>query len=76
MSLPTSYRVRDLVIAPNVVLAPMEGVTDLPFRRLIRTIGGVGLTCTEFIASEGLKRGVGKMVEYLVSPIQPLSLHF
>jgi nifR3 family TIM-barrel protein len=63
MSLPTSYRVRDLVIAPNVVLAPMEGVTDLPFRRLIRTIGGAGLTCTEFIASEGLKRGVGKMVE-------------
>jgi len=63
MSLPTSYQVRDLTISPNVVLAPMEGVTDLPFRRLIRTIGGAGLTCTEFIASEGLKRGVGKMME-------------
>jgi tRNA-dihydrouridine synthase B len=63
MSLPTSYRVRDLVISPNIVLAPMEGVTDLPFRRLIRTIGGAGLTCTEFIASEGLKRGVGKMMQ-------------
>jgi tRNA-dihydrouridine synthase B len=61
---PTSeYRVRDVLIAPNVVLAPMEGVTDLPFRRLIRDIGGVGLTCTEFVASEGLKRGVGKMFE-------------
>jgi len=53
--------VRDIRIEPNVVLAPMEGVTDLPFRRLIREIGGAGLTCTEFIASEGLKRGVGKM---------------
>jgi len=63
MGLPTSYQVRDITIAPNVVLAPMEGVTDLPFRRLIRTIGGVGLTCSEFIASEGLKRGVGKMFE-------------
>ena len=62
-NIPTHYKVRDLVIAPNVVLAPMEGVTDLPFRRLIREIGGVGLTCTEFIASEGLKRGVGKLVE-------------
>ena len=63
MQYPTQYRVRDLVIAPSVALAPMEGVTDLAFRRLIRGIGGVGLTCTEFIASEGLKRGVGKMHE-------------
>jgi tRNA-dihydrouridine synthase B len=61
MTLPTHYMVRDIRIAPNVVLAPMEGVTDLPFRRLIREIGGVGMTATEFIASEGLKRGVGKM---------------
>jgi tRNA-dihydrouridine synthase B len=63
MSIPTHYLVRDIRIEPNVVLAPMEGVTDLPFRRLIREIGGAGLTCTEFIASEGLKRGVGKMHE-------------
>ena len=63
MSLPTSYMVRDVRIFPNVVLAPMEGVTDLPFRRLIREIGGSGMTCTEFIASEGIKRGVGKMME-------------
>ena len=61
MSLPNHYMVRDIRIEPNVVLAPMEGVTDLPFRRLIREIGGSGMTCTEFIASEGLKRGVGKM---------------
>ncbi len=63
MSLPNSYTVRDVRIFPNVVLAPMEGVTDLPFRRLIREIGGSGMTCTEFIASEGLKRGVGKMMD-------------
>jgi len=63
MTLPTHYMVRDVRIEPNVVLAPMEGVTDLPFRRLIREIGGVGMTATEFIASEGLKRGVGKMHE-------------
>lgn len=51
---PLSFSVRDLEIAPNVVLAPMEGVTDLTFRRLVRQIGGVGLTCTEFIPSKGL----------------------
>ncbi|MEC7241199.1 MAG: tRNA-dihydrouridine synthase family protein, partial [Myxococcota bacterium] len=58
---PREFHIRDIRVAPNVVLAPMEGVTDLPFRRLIRHIGGVGLTCTEFIASSGLKKGHGKM---------------
>lgn len=53
--LPTSYAVRDtLRITPNLVLAPMEGVTDVTFRRLIRKIGGCGLTFTEFIPARGL----------------------
>ena len=38
----------------------MEGVTDLSFRRTIRRLGGVGMTCTEFIASVGLSRGKSK----------------
>lgn len=59
--LPTHYMVGPIRVEPNVVLAPMEGVTDVSFRRLIRQIGGVGLTVTEFIASEGLKRGVSRM---------------
>ena len=54
---PTSYRVGDVLISPNVVLAPMEGVTDVVFRRLIRSIGGPGLTYTEFIASRGIVNG-------------------
>lgn len=54
---PTSYRVRDVLIEPNVVLAPMEGVTDVVFRRMIRGLGGPGLTYTEFIASRGIVRG-------------------
>ena len=53
-ALPTALRIRDVVVSPNVILAPMEGVTDLTFRRLVRQIGGVGLTCTEFISSKGL----------------------
>ncbi|MFT5429749.1 MAG: tRNA-dihydrouridine synthase B [Myxococcota bacterium] len=55
--LPTSYLVDTVDVAPNVVLAPMEGVTDLAFRRLVRSIGGPGLTYTEFIASKGLTVG-------------------
>lgn len=61
MQLPTHYMVRDVRIEPAVVLAPMEGVTDLSFRRLIRQIGDCGLTCTEFVPSEGLTRKVSRM---------------
>lgn len=50
--------IENLQIAPNVVLAPMEGVTDRAFRALIRHLGGVGLTVTEFVSSEGLTRDV------------------
>jgi tRNA-dihydrouridine synthase B len=56
-SLPLSYALRPtFVIRPNLVLAPMEGVTDITFRRLIRSIGGCGLTFTEFIPAAGLSR--------------------
>jgi len=60
---PNHYFIRDIRIEPNLVLAPMEGVTDLTFRRLVRQIGGTGLTVTEFVASEGLRRGAAKMEE-------------
>ncbi|TNE92288.1 MAG: tRNA dihydrouridine synthase DusB [Deltaproteobacteria bacterium] len=58
-----SLVIRDIAIEPNLVLAPMEGVTDVIFRRLVRRIGGCGLTVTEFIAAEGLKRNVKKVLE-------------
>ncbi len=58
--LPLHFQIRDIRIEPNLVLAPMEGVTDLSFRRLVRSIGAVGLTVTEFIASEALRRGVAR----------------
>lgn len=57
VDLPRSYKIRDsLVVEPNLALAPMEGVTDITFRRLIRSIGGCGMTFTEFIPALGLSR--------------------
>lgn len=41
----------------------MEGLTDVTFRRLIRRIGGIGLTCTEFVPAEGLVRQVRRVRE-------------
>ena len=48
----------NLVVDPALVLAPMSGVTDMAFRRLIRELnpGAVGLTVSEFISIEGLTR--------------------
>lgn len=44
---------------PNLLLAPMSGVTNSSFRRLLReeNPGAVGLVVTEFISIEGLTRG-------------------
>lgn len=44
---PTEYYVEHIRIAPNVILAPMAGVTDSIFRRMILRLGGCGLVSTE-----------------------------
>src|SRR5262245_53264625 len=41
-------------ISQSTVLAPMAGVTDTVFRRLIRNQGGCGLMMTEFTSSHGV----------------------
>jgi tRNA-dihydrouridine synthase B len=44
-----------LMLADPVILAPMSGVTDLPFRRLVKRLGA-GLVVSEMIASEAMIR--------------------
>ena len=44
-----------LAVADPVILAPMSGVTDLPFRRLVKELGS-GLVVSEMIASEAMIR--------------------
>jgi tRNA-dihydrouridine synthase B len=44
-----------LTLEHPVILAPMSGVTDLPFRRLVRRLGA-GLVVSEMIASEAMIR--------------------
>jgi len=63
--LPAEYKVRDLVIRPATVLAPMAGVTDTLFRRVIRGLGHCGLLMTEFTSSEGITRSAKKTLRYL-----------
>src|SRR5213083_26613 len=50
------FKIRDIEINPPLILSPMAGVTDISFRRLLKTRGGIGLTVSEFISVEGLTR--------------------
>jgi tRNA-dihydrouridine synthase B len=53
-SFPAHFAIDKTQIAPATVLAPMAGVTDTIFRRLIRQQGGCGLIMTEFTSSHGV----------------------
>lgn len=46
-------KIGNVELKNNILLAPMAGITDLPFR-LICEKYGAGLTCTEMISSKGL----------------------
>jgi tRNA-dihydrouridine synthase B len=45
-----------VTLADPVILAPMSGVTDLPFRRIVKRQGNVGLVVSEMIASAAMIR--------------------
>jgi tRNA-dihydrouridine synthase B len=62
---PASYSVRNIVISPSPVLAPMAGVTDTVFRRMIRELGGCGLIMTEFTSAECITRHSARTSRYL-----------
>jgi tRNA-dihydrouridine synthase B len=45
-------------------VAPMAGMTDTAFRRLVKRHGGCGLVVSEMVSSEGLVRGIDRTLEY------------
>ncbi|MFH5773879.1 tRNA dihydrouridine synthase DusB [Paracoccus sp. NGMCC 1.201697] len=51
MSLPEPILLGDTPLGPPVFLAPMAGITDLPFRRAVARHGGAGLMVSEMVAS-------------------------
>lgn len=46
-------KIGNVELRNNILLAPMAGITDLPFR-LVCEKYGVGLACTEMVSSKGL----------------------
>lgn len=67
MTLPTPPSLKPIAIGPvridcPVVLAPMTGVTDMPFRTLVRRFGS-GLNVTEMIASPAAIRETRQSIQ-------------
>jgi tRNA-dihydrouridine synthase B len=50
-----SISIGNVTLADPVILAPMSGVSDLPFRRVVKQFGA-GLVVSEMIASEAMIR--------------------
>jgi tRNA-dihydrouridine synthase B len=46
-------------------IAPMAGMTDSAFRRLVKRQGGCGLVVSEMVSSEAIVRGIDRTLEYL-----------
>ncbi len=51
-------RIGKVALEGPVILAPMAGITDRPFRRLCREMGA-SLAVTEMVSAQGLARGRG-----------------
>jgi tRNA-dihydrouridine synthase B len=62
---PSELKIRNTIIRPATILAPMAGVTDTVFRRVIRSLGSCGLIMTEFTSAEGLTRNSARTLHYL-----------
>src|SRR3982750_4003387 len=57
-------KIGSITLEHPVALAPMAGMTDTAFRRLVKRRGGCGLVVTEMVSSEGLVRGIDRTLEY------------
>ena len=64
MSNPSKTSIGGVPLESPLGIAPMAGMTDTAFRRLVKRHGGCGLVVTEMVSSEGLVRGIDRTLEY------------
>ncbi|MBB3763779.1 tRNA dihydrouridine synthase DusB [Sphingomicrobium lutaoense] len=75
MSRIKPIQIGPITIEDPVILAPMTGVTDVPFRKVVKRFGA-GLTVSEMIASEAMIRETRQSVQKATwdASEQPVSL--
>jgi tRNA-dihydrouridine synthase B len=57
-------KIGPITLQSPFAIAPMAGMTDTAFRRLVKRHGGCGLVVTEMVSAEGLVRGIDRTLEY------------
>ena len=63
-TLPGPLRIGSATLDRPLGVAPMAGMTDSAFRRLVKRQGGCGLVVTEMVSSEGLLRGIDRTLVF------------
>ncbi len=63
-------------LATNLLLAPIAGYCDLPFRRVVRSCGALGLGCTDLLCPDGVLRENRRSMELAATcpEDQPLAM--
>ncbi len=69
MSMPGPLKIGSLAVGSRVWMAPMAGVTNLPFRLVARSCG-CGMAFTEMVSANGLIRATRKTLRYLDSSVE------
>lgn len=54
-----------LALQSRFLLSPLAGFTNLPFRRVVRQIGGVGLATTDLVNARGIIAGNSKSLQLI-----------
>ena len=47
-------KIGNVELENNLILAPMAGVTDLPFRIICKKQGNLGMVCNEMVSSKAI----------------------
>ena len=47
-------KIGNVELENNIILAPMAGVTDLPFRIICKKYGNPGLVCNEMVSAKAI----------------------
>jgi nifR3 family TIM-barrel protein len=56
-----------LKLASRYLLSPLAGYTNLPFRRAVRELGGLGLATTDLVNARALLRASAKTLELIAT---------
>src|SRR5438105_15592204 len=64
LTLSRPIRLGSLALAHNVILSPMGGVSDAPFRRLCAR-GGAALLCGEMLSAQAINHENKKTLKFL-----------